>query len=210
LAARKERISVKTKRVGPAGAFLIILVGVLILGGAVYYMYMLNRDRPQPFFIERRGTGQRLMAQVEEFDLENNYPGSPEEVIGLYVLLYELIYGRIVESPELLWDLVGMQRQIFGRYLVENNTHQEQFDLIREETEWMFDNAIRIHSVHVGVFFESDVLHMASVPITKTMINNPEGDSTLFFNYFLALEDGRWKIYNWERTDGTFLNPWQG
>ena len=139
-------------------------------------------------------------------DLKNNYPDSPQEVIRLNNLLMQMIYGKMVQSEELLWELVGIQQQIFSEFLATNNSQQSRYEFLIEDTGVLYDNSIYIWAIETGLFFESDELNMASVPITITLVNWPE---KLYWNYFLRLENGRWKIYDLKRMDETFRNLYE-
>jgi len=198
-------------KVGPFGAIVIILLGVALIGGIIYYIFVQNRDTTRYFYLERRSTGQRILNEIHSYDLIRDYPDTPQEVIRLNNLLMQMIYGRIVSNDDLLYELVGIQQMIFSDFIQTNNSHQSRFEILFEDTAFMYENNIYLWSIEPGLFFESDELNMASVPITMTFVTNSVNwPREMYWNYFLRHENGRWKIYDMKRMDSTFRNPYEG
>ena len=189
-------------RVSTGVAVLIAVVGVAAIAGIILFVVVSGRNQPQHFYFERRSMGQRLLAEIEEYDLVNGYPETAEEVIYLNNLLMRMFYGKIVSDTDLLYKLVGIQRQLFSSDLTTKNSHQSQWETILDDTEELYGNNVYLYLIDVGVVFTSNEADMCSIPLTFTMINY----ETLYWNYVLKLENGQWKIHVFNRTDSTFLN----
>ena len=189
-------------RLKPITAIIIVVLGIAAIGSIFISIYVQNRDRPQLFYIQRRSMGQRLLDEVRTYDLVNHYPETVEEVMHLYSILRRMIYGRMVSDDELLYELVGLQRHLLCDFLTQNNTHRDQWLQVLEDTSVLYESNVFIHSIDKGLIFISAEEDMCIVPLTFTMINH----EAMYWNYFLKLEHGRWKIHDFKRMDSTFMN----
>ena len=190
-------------RIRPLAAVAILLIGIMTLGGIIAFAVVQSQNNTQYFFHYRRNLAARLLDEDRSYDLINNYPPSADAVIALNNRIMMLYFGRMVNNDDLLRELVDVQQHLFSTYLQRHNNPHSRWEIIRESKEIMFAENVYLHSINVGLAFRSDRVDMYVLPITHTMINY----QNIFWNYFVYLDaSGRWKIYNFQRTDATFRN----
>ena len=190
-------------KIHPAAAVLIIVVALAAMGTFIVYGINQSRNTPQHFFPLRRNLAARLLNEVRDHDLINNYPETALDVILLNNNFLMLYHGQMVSDPDLLWELIGIQRHLFSDSLMTNNSHQQQFDSIWESINTRHPHNVYVNSIEVGQSFRSGRVDMYVFPITMRMVNY----DNLYWNYFVYLDDsGRWRIANYDRTDSTFRN----
>ncbi|MDR1704429.1 MAG: hypothetical protein LBS19_07050 [Clostridiales bacterium] len=190
-------------RINKTLGIIILVVSFSVITGGVGYIAWYSSQQPHYFVIEKKSLGDTLYRRLQEYDLENYYPETAEEVMEINNLLRRLMYGNIVADKDFIRVLVGYQRMLFDDVLLEANSLDTQTQKVIESGEMLYRNKISLYSSSIGTVFESDEVEMCIAPITEAMVNY-EG---LYWNYYLKKDaDGRWKIYTWERTDRSFRN----
>ena len=189
------------KRKNTVAGIIIIVLGIALIAGVIIYVLYVSKDQPQYFINAKRAKGNLLLNSIRSYDLENGYPEIAEEVMELNSAIMHLYYGRIVSDNSLIRELVDTQRLIFDDVLLELNTAESQWEKIVRDAETLYNENVYIYQIDQGVAFYSTEQDMCIVPITITLINYEK----VYWNYFLSLDDqGRWKIYTWQRTDKYF------
>ena len=134
---------------------------------------------------------------VMAYDLDNNYPRTPEEVIRQYSEVYNVIYGNFILNPDLILDLVKQQRKFFAQSLLEANTLESQFEELLEALAVLSE----LNFYYIGRRQE-DTIYDPALPnfATVDVVHFSRLRENFRITYLLEIEQDtrRWRIRSWD------------
>lgn len=173
---------------------MTILAAVVISG-----FYFLTKRQES-----RGGEGAAAKNEVDKIiakDLENNYPGTPREVLKLYGRITKCLYGEKI-NDEQLKKLASQIRMLFDSELLESNPEDEYIQDLKAE--------IKEYNVQKKVIVSYIVQKNSSVKkstvegkeyaeiVTSYMLRDKTGFSKTYEEFMLRQDDmGHWKILGW-------------
>lgn len=134
------------------------------------------------------------------YDLENDYPESPYEVVELNNEILKYLFSGETKQAE-IEPLVKLQRNLFAQTLLDLNDIDNQLEEIKKIVDFNAENKIKISNVKVNPA-EHDATNY-SVCTVKAHYYMTRGED-IDRKYTLINEHNKkWKIYRWEDTQQT-------
>lgn len=175
------------------------LLAVVVIGG----FFLLTKRQ------ENRG-GEDAIAntEVEKLiakDLDNNYPGTPREVLKLYSRIIKCLYGEKIDDEQLK-KLASQIRLLFDAELLEANPESEYIEDLKAEIKEYNEQKKVIVSYIVQ---KNSSVKKSTVEgkeyaqiVTSYMLREKENFSKSYEEFILRQdENGHWKILGWRLMD---------
>lgn len=163
----------------------IVAVFIMILLGISFYFYLDNKTKPA---IKTPAKYEQLLSH----DLDNQYPTTPKEVIGLYQEITKYLYSQKIKSEE-IEPLIIMERKLFHSDLLDLNPKEVQIIKAEADIKTNKEANIKIIDFLLG---ESEY-EIAEIAIVKA-IQYLSGSDNRYLKYYLKKENEQWKILAWE------------
>ena len=188
------------KKVNIWVSILVILLGFGIIGGFIFYAFQRNADVVQNFVRQHRSSGQLLYDEVFSFDLAEDYPQTPEEIMQLYSAITLLLYGGMIINDDLYVDILQQLRGILSNDLIEHIPLEIQLAHLQESLSVLGE---------VGALpRRPQVLHIRRETEDRALAHVRQFIMYYEHVYWIYLlerdENEHWKIMSWVRTDSTF------
>lgn len=165
----------------------LIVISIVIIIIVVFYTN--NRVRNMPKSVNKYD-------ELMLYDLENDYPESPYEVIELNNEILKCIFSGEIEQQE-AESLIKLQRNLFAQTLLDLNDIETQLEEIKKLIDFNKENKIKISNVKTNPA-EHDATNY-SVCNIKAHYYMTRGED-IDRKYTLIKDGDRWKIYRWEDT----------
>lgn len=176
------------------------VIAMTILAAVVIAGFFLLTKRQE----SRGEEGAAAKKEVDKIiakDLENNYPGTPREVLKLYSRITKCLYGEKI-NDEQLKKMASQIRMLFDSELLESNPEDEYIEDLKAE--------IKEYNVQKKVIVSYIVQKNSSVKkstvegkeyaeiVTSYMLRDKTGFSKSYEEFMLRQDDmGHWKILGW-------------
>ncbi len=109
-----------------AAAFL-----AAILLGVLFYNPAETSDGLLKFNSEKEKIASKLYDKIQQTDLENHYPTTPEGVVDFYNDTFYMIYSNMIESDETLKEILIRQREVYSSELLESSNQEVQLSNLK-------------------------------------------------------------------------------
>ncbi|MEG1741539.1 MAG: DUF6715 family protein [Acetivibrio sp.] len=187
----------KTQKTAMITIGILFILTVLIIGGFYY-------------ITQKKQTSQEANPTTEagkliKKNIEDNYPGTPREVLKLYCRITECMYNDEIKDTEL--EKLAMQlRILFDDELLKKNPPNTFLNGLRTDIESYHENKQRISSYDVQLASETDYATIKKEKYATLKISillQQTGKKSHFARtneQFLLRKDnkGRWKIAHWQ------------
>lgn len=169
----------------------LLAIILLILMGIGFYMFIDKNITPSNQLNNKN-------IDILEYDLENNYPSTPREVIILYNKLQKKLYQN-KKDDEKIQQLIKQQRKLFHKELLDKNPYDIQIDRLKIELEKTQDNKIiesKIQDLTPDNYF-GERKELCKIKTIYYLING-----NIYIEFLLQKdEQNSWKILGWQNTD---------
>lgn len=176
------------------------LVGLLIvLGALVVFLFIINSNLKE--LTTDEDANMEATEHSDEYynimnmDFEYDYPKEYLDVIdaNTEIVLYE--YGEDIQEYE-LDDIISKQRELFATDLTGLNTLEEQEASYLEEVKSF--RAMDRYILGRQTLTSQLVAYDGSV--AEVLVDEYYNDGLILqYTYYLTIEDGKWKIFSWDR-----------
>jgi len=195
----RNMVSRKTSIV--IGVFILI-IGIGIVGGLLWQAFRIEAGVERPFVPERRQSAERHYRSTLGRDMENDYPRTPRELMELYAITVEFLYGDFIALDSMFLRVIDFQRSLFTEELRGLVSNEQQFQNLQESRATLgdADASIRravIHEFTIDYVYERHAL----VEVSHRFMFQDDLNRL----YFLTLgDDDRWRIASWALADENF------
>lgn len=171
------------------------VVGMCILAAVVISaFYILTKRQDKSSESVAGSETEKIIAK----DLENNYPGTPREVLKIYSRITKCIYNETV-SQEQLKQLAGQIRVLFDEELLSANPENEYMEDLQSEVNEYKEQKKSIVSYVVqksSSVNKSTVEGKEYATILATYMVKEKNSYVKSYEEFILRQDdkGRWKI----------------
>lgn len=183
---------------------LVVVMFVIVIAVAIGFWSIMQHSRANKN--KEQASANEEVCSILEKDFENNYPGTPREVVKLYSRITACIYNQAGEKDRR--QLVEKMRQLFDEELLEGNPLEEQLEDLEGELKEFHANKSIITSYTVDknssvVKEKIDGRQCATLRVSYLMQQGKAGSYTKSVERFLLREDENknWKIYGWKLVD---------
>ena len=185
---------------------LILIVGLGLIGGIVWYAVTIQSEMEMPFVHERRHTAQQLYNQTLGRDMENDYPATPRALLELYAETVMFLHGDFIANEDMFLRAINFQRSLFTDELAGLVTAQQQLNNLRESLVIMDYYGLSPRRSHVYEFTLDYVDGRTALVEVRHPFRHPfEYMEDMFRVYYLQMDwQDRWKIHSWAQTDEFF------
>ena len=156
-----------------------------------------REPRDGDFKGNRIDANRKKFEMVMSYDLENDYPRTPEDVIRQYSEVYNVIYGNFIQNEELILELVRQQRRFFATSLLEANSLEEQFIELMQSLFYLSE----IDFYYIGHRQEEAQYDQnLNSLVTIDVVHYSRIRENFRISYLLELDPDtkRWKIKGWD------------
>ncbi|MCL2575112.1 MAG: hypothetical protein FWE33_01640 [Defluviitaleaceae bacterium] len=194
-----------TKKQLQTVAFIIILIiGIAGIGGIIYYAVYSDSLIERPFVPERRQTAERMYRETVGIDLSQDYPANPRDLMELYAITHQFLYGNFIALDWMFMEVIEFQRQLFSQELRSANSSAEQFNNLMKDIELISEQGGRVLRAQI---YEFTIGYGEDDEALMQVRHRFAQHDDLFRLYHLILDDdGYWRINSWIEADEHF-NP---
>ena len=184
-------------------AFIAIaVIGAGTLAGIVWYAISLEAGIERPFVPERRQTAERHYRDTLGRDMENDYPGTPRELMELYAATILFLYGDFIALDSMFMRVIEFQRSLFTEELRGVISAQDQFANLQESLVELGYADANVRRAEVREFTIDYVYERHALVEVSHRFMFQEDLNRL---YHLSLdENDRWRIASWALADEDF------
>jgi hypothetical protein len=177
--------------------FVVVVIAVLCVG---YFFYLTHRGSAMDS--TQKAVDNQELSYLTTFDIENNYPQSPKEVIKLYTRI-TMAYYKSTLTDKQIETLGGQARKLFDTELKGTQTDKEFYKALKQDIQdyndkgrYVADAAIDDSTVVNYTKFQGK--KYATLYVTYSVREN--GSLELSKTKFTLRQDsdGNWKILFWE------------
>lgn len=181
---------------------LISMLLILGVGLGVFYWQVNKTEEGK---VE---TGESLTEEMKllTYDMENQYPQTPREVVRLYCRMTKLLYSGELQEEQ-IESLVDNVRALFDEDLLEANPRETHLEEVDKELKEYQDKQWKITRYSVEDAKDSDTVSVEGRDSTtvRAYFSRQEGKATFkdLYELFILREDeeGRFKILGWSAFD---------
>jgi hypothetical protein len=187
----------------PLGVGLCVLAaGVIGFAALIFYVTKI-RPQPERLFVEQREKlGQKLYGKITAYDLEEEYPESPADVMEMYGEVLTLIYGNIIQDEGVLRKCVEVQRKFWTDDMKKAAAEEDQLARLKEDLTRIYGANVRLTRFDVKTYyFDPFDEELAIVATKETWLTLEE----THHNFYLRLtgadeagQGGKWLIQSLE------------
>lgn len=186
-----------TKKVAVAAAVMTVAAG------AVFFGYYQVTGKPAE---EKTETAKTEVEKLLKKDMENNYPGTPREVIKLHGRITQCIYNEDLNENQIK-ELLEQARKLYDDELLEKNPWDSQLADLLIDIEDYKDNDRTIMSCTVQKSsqiktYKKDGQEYAIAYLLFITSDKKTAYAESCEKFLLRKEtSGNWKIVGWELAD---------
>lgn len=182
---------------------LILLIGLSFTVAIIAVAYNINGQNVKMFNKDKAAVGRKYYNNIKLLENSENYPKTPEEVMNIYADYYCLVYGKIIKDPNVLPEIVSLQRKLLSKEITDTTSFEEQIENLNSSLDTMKKGKMYI------IFAETKSITYTEKNMkecTARFLLKGNDFSEFYWNYYLVLEDGNWKIRAWKAADKDFKN----
>ena len=182
--------------------FVILLLGVGVIGAALAYAAHVSANTPQYFVHERRHTAERLYRQTVGLNISENYPQNPRDLMDLYATSFFLLHGNFILDEGIFMNVIEFQREMFSQELRDLNPPQLQLanHLANLETFREADATLRPSTVE-NIRYDHAGQRTALAHVVHPFMTH----ENLYRVYHLMMdENDMWRINSWVESNEEF------
>ncbi len=170
-------------------AFSMILVCVMF--GILGWRGMLKQKPNTP---AEGGLVSQSVSDVINFDITNNYPKTPEEIISFNNKVITALYDGTITSEDIP-KVIEKHRTIYSKELLELNPLDVHVENVINQIVKYQDVGLYVTSFEVEkpIYDQENPLQCYIAVIQKTNL-----DTNTQVDYYLVQENGFWKLLAWE------------
>lgn len=188
------------------GNFIILMFVIAIVVFASIYVDLYNKSKQGGFNNSKKTAAEILYDEIINYDLLNEYPKTPSEVVEIYCKTVRFLYGNMTADQELMYNVINVQRALLDDEILNLTGIEKQLDAFLLNLEKLKE----LNVICVGfeqkppIYDEKDT---KSCIINVTQLNS--GASNSVKDYYLSKnnDSNQWKITKWEivsqQTNGT-------
>lgn len=180
---------------------ITIIVMAIITAVVIFFYFKTTQN-----VAEEETVAKTEIEKLLKKDMENNYPGTPKEVLKLYGRMTQCLYNDGLNQKQ-IEGLLEQIRKMYDDELLEANPWDEHVKTLCEDILDYRDNKRTIMSYSVQKSSQVEFVKMDNKEYAITYILFMTGDNTspLMKNCekFLLRKDSfdNWKIVGWELVD---------
>lgn len=176
---------------------LVIVVIILLVALVGYYAYLANKDKEA-----KQEATITVVQQTLSRDLQNDYPGTPKEVIKYYNEILRCFYNEDCTEGD-IEDLGQKARELYDAELLEANEIGPYMIQLREDIQEYKDKKRKITSFIVSAstnvdYFDEDGFSFARIMCTYNVMEGEVSHPTKLVYLLRKDDEKQWKIYGWE------------
>ncbi len=179
---------------------IIIVLAIFAVLGISYYFYLANK----PWNNDVESENPEL-AKLLTFDVENNYPQSPKEVVKLYAQITRAYYKTKLTDDQI--EVLGMKaRLLFDDKLKEQQTDEQFLMALRSDIDLYqgLGRYVADYEICNSSLIQYKTIRGEQYAIIPMKYIIRQGKETVSAYHSFKLhkdEDGKWKLLYWEATD---------
>ncbi|MCL2169009.1 MAG: hypothetical protein FWB74_03170 [Defluviitaleaceae bacterium] len=180
----------------------ILIIGVVGIAAVFWHAYRVTAATERPFVHERRQSAERLYRYTLGRDMENNYPRTPRELMDLYSLTVQFLYGDFIALDSMFMRVIEFQRSLFTAYLrsivpAETQFYNLQASLYELQYHGILGRRAEVYEFTIDYVYERHAL----IEVRHRFMLHDD----LFRVYHLSMDDDdRWRIASWALADQYF------
>ncbi len=180
----------------------ITVIVMIIIGAAVIFGYYQMTKNPT----EEETTAKTEVEKLLKKDMENNYPGTPREVLKFYGRITQCMYNDEL-NQEQIEGLLEQTRELYDEELLAENPWDTHLETLCNDIADYHENERTIMSYTVQKSSQVKFIEMDNQKYAVSYMLFITGDNTspLIKTYekFMLRKDvlGNWKIVGWELVD---------
>lgn len=167
---------------------------IMIALGVGFYFYVGTK-------IQSESKPTSKFEQLMEYDLDQSYPSTPEEVMALYQKIIQYLYSNKVQNQE-IEPLISMQRKLFHSELLALNPTEIQTIKVQAEIEKNKETNVKIFDIKQG---SVEFIDLKQDKAKMKVIHFISGGEKQYLEYYLIKENDQWKILAWKSIDKFIL-----
>lgn len=180
----------------------IIIAIFLVTVVLIYFNYIANKSS-----IKRTKNEISEVEQLSEYNMVDDYPKTPRDVVKLHNRYFKLFYGKELSDDELV-VLNRKIRYLYAEELIEYNSENTMIKDLKTNIDDMNEEGYsyllcELPEPSQVKFYTQNGKEMASLEITIT-VSAKDSKGYLYHQYVLVKENEQWKILAWG--DSTFGN----
>lgn len=180
----------------------IIIAIFLVTVVLIYFNYIANKSS-----IKRTKNEISEVEQLSEYNMVDDYPKTPRDVVKLHNRYFKLFYGKELSDDELV-VLNRKIRYLYAEELIEYNSENTMIKDLKTNIDGMNEEGYsyllcELPEPSQVKFYTQNGKEMASLEITIT-VSAKDSKGYLYHQYVLVKENEQWKILAWG--DSTFGN----
>lgn len=185
MAGEKKESNVKTIVVA---VFLVALV-------LFYFNHLSNKSADK--------RTEKQLSEVESlmnYDMINEYPKTPRDVVKLHNRFFKLYYGEKLSDDELV-ALNHKIRNIYCTQLLSINSEDKMLSDLKKNIEQLREKKIEYKSFELPEAsqikkYTEDGIEKATLEVAVT-VSSDNQKGYMYVQYLLVKENEQWKIYGW-------------
>lgn len=187
MAKRKNRIGSTLKP---------IIVAIFFVSLVLFYFNYLSDKSAEKKTVRQKDEIQKL----SDYDMLNDYPKTPRDVVKLYCRYYKVFYGQSLKDEELK-TLSSQISNLYADELLKYNTEQSMFKGLKTNIKEMQDEGITYKSYSLPEAsqiknYKQDGKEMAALEVEIT-VNMKKDKGLMYQQFVLVKENDKWKILAW-------------
>lgn len=188
-----------SKKARSIGRFAFFMCLIVIMGMMMYYRYM-NRQRTEQ---TEKLPGTEIEKMLAK-DMEDGYPETPKEVVGLYSRMIQCLYKGGMSDEE-FDKVLEKVRLMYTSDLLDNNSFERQKQKLQEEIK-SFESekrSILSYTVDSSAGKYKTIQNRQCTVVQVAFFLRKGNDYTKAYEEFMLTKEGElWKILGFRQLQG--------
>lgn len=172
--------------------FLAVFFDVIFL---VYFNSLGNKSS-----IPRSDKQKTEIEQLCSYDMVEDYPKTPRDVVKLHSRYFKAFYGEKLSDDE-IYALNQQVRCLYSKELIGLNEENINLQSLKNSISMMEEKGYKYKSYELPEAsqiktYTRDGIYMATLEV-KITVDMEDSIGYLYMQYVLVKEDDRWKIQAW-------------
>lgn len=182
---------------------LILLIGISVFVAIFIFSSKNTSPEANYFNPKKRAAAEKIFNEMKAVN-EENYPQTPEEVVGYYLKGTRLLLGNMVKDESVIPQILRLQRLTYTQELANSTTLEQQEEQIKKDMESLFDKNICVVECQTLpiIFYENDI----SKGYVRVTLELNSGNK-YYFKYYVKRDDnGFWRIEGFTNSNEKFTD----